>query len=50
MQTPTRLELEGWSDLTILYPLIFQLSSSNAVSELRKVLGKQITSNLWIEI
>ena len=42
--TPPRLELEGWSDLTILNPSI--LSSSNAVSELRKVSDMQITSNL----
>ena len=42
--TPPRLELEGWPDLTILYPSI--LSSSNAVSELRKPLDMQMKSNL----
>ena len=45
MQTP-HLELEGWSDVTILYLSIFQLSSSNAASELRKVSDIQIISNL----
>ena len=39
-----------YTDLAILYPLILKLSSSNAVSELRKVSGMQITSNLWIEM